>query len=646
MSATSVPKPLGIRVLRDDSVIAFAAEELSRYLASMTGLDAAVDNAATEGFSLGLLADFPGVPAPAVPNPELDDALHIDTAGASGVIAGINPRSVLLAVYRYLTELGCRWVRPGEDGAYVPQLERLPDVRISETPSYRHRGVCIEGAVSYEHVRDMVDWLPKLGFNAYFIQFREAHTFFDRWYRHTGNPNEAGEALSIEKAREYTEMLETEIKRRGLLYHKVGHGWTCEPFGIAGLGWEEERRSAPPEVAKYLAEVRGKRDFWKGVALNTNLCYSNPEVRRIIVDAVVAYAREHPAIDYIHFWLGDGTNNNCECAQCVRARPSDFYVMMLNELDQRLTKAGLATRIVFLIYVDLLWPPLEQRIKNSDRFVLMFAPIVRTYSETFEASGPLPELPPFERNRLVFPKSVEANVAFLKAWQAFFDGDSFDFDYHLMWDHSNDPGHMQIARTISADMKGLAKIGLNGYVSCQIQRIFLPTGLAMTVMGRMLWDAKADFDAVADDHFRSAFGADGPACRDYLERLSELFDPVYIRGEKEWLNAEQAQRFARAPDVIQGFMLTIAANLRSGDSCHRASWRYLKHHAELVLGLARAFHAKALGMDEAARKAWETTKKLAWDKEPDLHPVLDTWLFAMTALEAKFVPGKGDGAPG
>ncbi|HPX39127.1 MAG TPA: DUF4838 domain-containing protein, partial [Candidatus Hydrogenedentes bacterium] len=345
MSATSLPQRLAIRVISEDPVIQFAAEELKHYLARATGREVAVDTAAAEGLVLGLMADLPGVPAPGVANPELDDAIHIDTRGASGIVAGINPRSVLLAVYRYLTELGCRWVRPGDDGAYVPSLEQLGDVRVSETPSYRHRGVCIEGAVSYEHVRDMVDWLPKLGFNGYFIQFREAHTFFDRWYRHTGNPKQAGEALPVEKAREYTEQLEKEIKRRGLLYHKVGHGWTCEPFGIPGLGWEEEARSAPPEVAKYLAEVRGKRDFWKGVALNTNLCYSNPEVRRIIVEAVVAYAREHPAIDYIHFWLADGTNNNCECAQCVRARPSDFYVMMLNELDRRLSEAGLATRI-------------------------------------------------------------------------------------------------------------------------------------------------------------------------------------------------------------------------------------------------------------------------------------------------------------
>ena len=647
MTPDRLPANLFVRVKNNHPVVALAASELKRYLERLTDreVEVAVDNDAAEAITLGLIGDFPELDPPDVPNPELDDAIRIETKGSQGIIAGINPRSVLIAVYRYLTELGCRWVRPGDDGAYVPRLTALANVHVDEQAAHRHRAVCIEGAVSYEHVRDMIDWIPKVGFNGYFIQFREAHTFFDRWYRQTGNPQKQSEPLSIDKAREFTAMLEDEITRRGLLYHKVGHGWTCEPFGIPALGWDKQDQTPPPEIAQYLAEVNGKRDFWKGVALDTNLCYSNPEVRRIIVDAVVDYARENPHIDYVHFWLADGTNNNCECAECVKARPSDFYVMMLNELDRRLSEAGLKTRIVFLIYVDLLWPPLEQKIENPDRFVLMFAPIVRTYSETFEVGEELPELPPFERNHLQFPKSVDANVAFLRAWQEMFDGDSFDFDYHLMWDHSNDPGHMYISRTIADDMKGLKKIGLNGYVSCQIQRIFLPTGLAMTIMGRTLWNDKTDFDLVTDDYFTGAFGPDGSACREYLERLSALFNPVYIRGEKEWVDAEQAQRLAKAPNVIQGFMPVIETNLEQGDPCHRASWFYLKHHAELVIGLARAFQAKALGKDDDARNLWESTKQLAWDKELALHPVFDTWLFAATALEAKFVPGKGDGAP-
>ena len=49
-----------------------------------------------------------------------------------------------------------------------------------------------------------------------------------------------------------------------------------------------------------------------GVALNTNLCYSNPEARDLIVGDVVQYARAHPEVDVIHFWLDDGKNNHCE----------------------------------------------------------------------------------------------------------------------------------------------------------------------------------------------------------------------------------------------------------------------------------------------------------------------------------------------
>ena len=54
--------------------------------------------------------------------------------------------------------------------------------------------------------------------------------------------------------------------------------------------------------------------------------------------------------------------------------------MLLNEIDERLTALGLDTRLAFLIYFELLWPPVTQHLKNPDRFILMFAPITRTYT--------------------------------------------------------------------------------------------------------------------------------------------------------------------------------------------------------------------------------------------------------------------------
>ncbi len=55
-----------------------------------------------------------------------------------------------------------------------------------------------------------------------------------------------------------------------------------------------------------------------------------------MTDAVVAYAQQHPEVDLLHFWLADGANNQCECEQCAPTRPSDFYIMMLNDIDRAL----------------------------------------------------------------------------------------------------------------------------------------------------------------------------------------------------------------------------------------------------------------------------------------------------------------------
>lgn len=53
-----------------------------------------------------------------------------------------------------------------------------------KTASLRHRGVCIEGADSLENILDFIDWLPKMGYNSFFLQFKLPYTFMARWYHH------------------------------------------------------------------------------------------------------------------------------------------------------------------------------------------------------------------------------------------------------------------------------------------------------------------------------------------------------------------------------------------------------------------------------------------------------------------------------
>jgi len=633
---------LRIAIADDHPTIRFAAAELQRYLARATGqpvdvLDGGSIGRETPALWLGLAQSFPGaalLPAAAHADVRFDDAIGIAAEAGNGIICGSNPRSVLLAVYRYLHMLGCRWVRPGADGEYIPAVDLAQaNVHLAEAPSYRHRGICIEGAVSYEHVRNLIDWMPKVGLNAYFVQFREGFTFFDRWYSHMGHPNDQTSGFTVEQARALVGQVADEAKKRDLIYHAVGHGWTCEPFGIAGLGWEYPAEPVPPEAVQYLALVQGQRALWEGIPLNTSLCYSNPAVRQIMTDAVVEYAQQHPEVDLLHFWLADGANNQCECEQCAPTRPADFYVMMLNDIDRKLSALHLETRIVFLAYFDLLWPPEHERIENLDRFVLMFAPITRTYSTTFSTDHALPALPPFERNKLTFPRSVEQNLAFLRAWQAQCvraDGrpvDSFDFDYHLMWDHYHDPGYIQMARVLHDDLQLLDTLGLAGFNSCQVQRAFFPTGLPMAVLGWTLWDTTRDFDSMARDYAGAAFGPEGQAVLAYLTQLSELFDPAYLRGEKPIEDKHAAAALGRVATIVNSFLPTIEGNSDSATACWNRSWQYLRHHAEIARALASALREQAQGNRDTAQLEWNALKQHVWQLEDQLHPVLDVYLF-------------------
>lgn len=617
------------------SPVDIAANELKKYLSA---IDPSVDYAVMsfDGYNHNLdnalwVGVDPALSVPAVQNPELDDAVAIKVKGGVGYITGTNERSVLIGAYRFLRELGCSFLRPGDDGEIIPELKITEtNVEVFEAASYRHRAVCIEGSVSYDNIVDFIAWLPKVGLNGFYNQFRVPFTFYDRWYSHMGNELcQDRYQISVDDAEGFMNQSICEIKKRGLLYHAVGHGWTCEPFGIEALGWYTCDPEPDESIKPNIALVNGKREYWEGIPMNTNLCYSSDNVRETISNAVAEYSANHPEIDYLHVWLADGENNHCECDECQKLRPADYYIKLLNDIDKKLTDADLSTRIVFLIYVDLLWAPLKEKLNNPDRFVLMFAPITRTYSADMVSCPPFEgELVDYNRNKNKMPSSVSENIAHLNNWQKQFTGDSFDFDYHYMWDHYKDIGNYSVAKVLFDDMKGLDRIGLNGMVSCQCIRAFFPHGLGMNAMVAALWDKTKDFDHVADGYFAAAFGEDGALVSDYMKELSRLAEPAYMRGEYDSVaQPHLIAQFDEAIRLTEHFSDVINRNLSHENKTVALSYRYLSVHnelAKLYLDWTKKLAGNKL---EEAKSVLAKLKEYARAHEDETQRVFDAFIF-------------------
>ena len=573
----------------------FAGEELRDYLGRMLPPGHAC------------VIRLKSVPAPG------NDSFSVDLAPHQGTITGNSPRAVLLGVYDALRRLGCRFPAPGRAQELVPSIG--PDdlrLRYEKTAACRHRGVCIEGADSRENILDFIDWLPKLGFNSFFLQFRTPYAFLARWYR-----RQSGPALASEFVRSVMDEAQTALARRGLLLHKVGHGWTGAVLGYDTDSWDGSAQPLPEDKRPLAAQVDGVRGLFGGVPAETNLCLSNAEARERFVSLVVDYARTNSGVDYLHVWLADRYNNVCECPACCRSTVSDQYVALLGDIDRRLTAEGLDTKLVFLLYQELLWPPVRARLEHPERFVLMFAPISRTFERSYDTAH-VPPIPPYVRNRITLPGDLGENLAFLRGWQAIFGGDSFVYDYPLGRAHYGDLGYIHIARVIFEDAHKLGALGLNGYVSCQELRAGSPNFLPNYVMGRALLDGEADFDAILGEYFAAAYGEGADSARDLLTRLSRLQLCDYVNGKGPRTDERAAEKAGEAVRLCE----ELAAAAAGYDG---PFWRALGHHARYGGLLARALQLLAQGRDGEAHDAWEAMAGYIRASEGEYQPWLDVY---------------------
>ena len=630
-----------IKKMRADHVIDFAAEELKKYLRMMMpecgDIAISYEPNATQGFRLGLAEDF-GLNFEEVEDPVLDDVVHIETDEKGGILAGSNTRSVLFAVYRYLKENGCRWLYPGIDGEYIP-VQDIKPISYHHLPSHRLRAQCNEGAESQQCMMETIDFTAKLEMNGYMIEFDTPYFYYDCYYGHRWNEkNRLPESVTPEQVKQWKRMCEVEIAKRGLQFHDMGHGWTADPYGLSSDDqWTVHDSEVDESIREHVALFRGKRQLFCGVALNTQVCMSNPKTRSIMVEAVVDYAKKHENATYVHVWLADGNRNHCECEECQKLRPSDYYLMIMHELDRRLTECGLDTRIMFIVYLDTLFAPLQEKIDNTKRFSLLYAPIQRSYSSSVkrELIGKPAE---YERNVWKTPVTAEANAAFLLDWQEnIWKGPCFTYEYHF-WKHQYyDPGAETFARRVYEDVVSMKTIGIDGIIEDGSQRSFFPHGFVFYIYAEALLNRDCDYEKVKEDYFSHIYGENWKEVEAYLAEISELFDFGYMAGEKGEddtigirYSPSRVANLNKIKEVAARGRALAEKNISLPVRVQTVSMRLLYRHAEYCELLAEMMTELALGNKDGARTQWEKFRDDFGRYEYELESYFDHYLALQT----------------
>ena len=142
-----------------------------------------------------------------------------------------------------------------------------------------------------------------------------------------------------------------------------------------------------------------------------------------------------------------------------------------------------------------------------------------------------------------------------------------------MWDYMLDAGGERIAKVLNTDFKNMRNLGMNGLISCQIQRNFFPSSVAMTTMARTLWNNNVAFDAVRRKLYADSFGKDAvdELCN-YFKALSDAFDIAALKGEKPCDVAKMRSDMENCIKVMDSFKKTIEKNNNTENPAHRESW--------------------------------------------------------------------------
>ena len=594
--------------VHEDQVIDFAAMELQKYLRMMMPNEPLIEikSGDGDGFRLGLLQDF-GLPNEAE-DPVIDDIVHIDTTARGGILAGSNARSTLFAVYRLLRLNGCRFLFAGPEGERIP-VKPLEGKQYHKAADHRFRGRTLEGRPTFEQVLASLDFYAKEELNTFGCYGVSGYHRY--YYSHThNNINRPPEFFDHELAdTQWRGLYEVEAQKRGMVILSGEHEMIPHALGLKESDrflYKEGKKELPPEIIPYLAMINGERKIHKNDILYTNVCMSKPEMRERMAQAVVAEVESRPQLSIFGCTVADTSNNHCECEDCQKKIPSDWYVMILNRIDELLTQKGIATRILFAFYVDMIFAPETERFNNPDRFIFQYCPISRSYTASLTEDSIYPEPISYVRNKWEAPKSNEGLMALFKKWKAVYPGPCTVFEYHYWYHQFRDPGMMAIARRVYEDVLSYKITGMDGCMQDGSNKSFWPNGFMMHIYNEAMMNRDCDFDAEVADFFQANYGKHWEYARDYLQAISDAFNHKYMSGEMSidpdrgpHYNPGHAESLAKVEKLADD-LIAFVETLEYEHRVEYLGWKLLTFHAKYCKEVAKMLIVKCQGNNAQA----------------------------------------------
>ncbi|MDD5706432.1 MAG: DUF4838 domain-containing protein [Kiritimatiellae bacterium] len=259
----------------------YAAQELSDYLHEMTGATFPVVDE-TQAPRTRRIVVGPCELSRRLLDKETVEKLEseeivVRTSGCDLVLVGGSPRGTLYAAYHLLDNvLGVRWW--AADATFVPRKPELniPALNILQEPAFATRG--------------------ELHFVSAWNQDWSAHNRVNRMCYATWDPG-APAATTVSFTID-------EKHGGGILYPMPGQK-NCHTF-YAYLPAEKYFDAHPD----WFAEINGKR------VRNSQPCLSNPDVLKVVTEAVLEDLRQNPGATMVNVSQIDGSDNYCRCDKC------------------------------------------------------------------------------------------------------------------------------------------------------------------------------------------------------------------------------------------------------------------------------------------------------------------------------------------